>query len=193
MPVPTHVALLRGVNVGGKNRVAMANLRVVVESLGHTEVSTYIQSGNVVFTPAETPCDPAVVASSLENRIADRLRIRPSVVVLTRDDLALVVERNPFTEESDPKRVHAIFRATESGLADVQRVEAAVSRAREKGGRDEARIIGRVLYLLTPDGFGRSKLAELLTRRDPGAVDGGGTARNWATVTRLLALLEERD
>jgi len=75
--MPTHVALLRGINVGGRNRVAMADLREVVLGLGHTEVATYIQSGNVVFTSEEA--DTARIAAALERAIAKYLGVRPTV------------------------------------------------------------------------------------------------------------------
>jgi uncharacterized protein (DUF1697 family) len=93
--MPTHVALLRGINVGGRNRVAMADLREVVLGLGHTEVATYIQSGNVVFTSEEA--DTARIAAALERAIAKHLGVRPTVVVLTRAELAQVVADNPCT------------------------------------------------------------------------------------------------
>jgi len=80
--MPTHVALLRGINVGGRNRVAMADLREVVLGLGHTEVATYIQSGNVVFTSEEA--DTATIAAALERAIAEHLGVQPKVIVLTR-------------------------------------------------------------------------------------------------------------
>jgi uncharacterized protein (DUF1697 family) len=91
--MPTHVALLRGINVGGRNRVAKADLREVVLGLGHTEVATYIQSGNVVFTSEEA--DSAAIAAALEGAIAEHLGVRPKVVVLTRAELAQVVADNP--------------------------------------------------------------------------------------------------
>jgi uncharacterized protein (DUF1697 family) len=103
-----HVALLRGINVGGRNRVAMADLREVALGLGHTEVATYIQSGNVVFTSEEA--DTATIAAALERAIAEHLGVQPKVIVLTRAELAQVVADNPFPDEPNPRWVHAIFR-----------------------------------------------------------------------------------
>ena len=111
--MPTHVALLRGINVGGRNRVAMADLREVVTSLGHTEVTTYVQSGNVVFTSPDA--DPDALAAALEQRIGERLSVRPRLVVLSRAELAAVVAANPFPDETNPKCLHALFRGTEFG------------------------------------------------------------------------------
>jgi uncharacterized protein (DUF1697 family) len=187
--VPTHVALLRGINVGGHNRVAMADLRRVVTSLGHTDVATYIQSGNVVFTTEET--NTAVLAIALERAIADALGVRPRVVVISRDELARSVDDNPYPDEPNPKFVHAIFLSEEPGPDLEERVAAAQRQAAQNGGRDTAEVVGRILFLHTPDGYGRSELAALLARSGSGKSAGAtGTARNWATVTQLLALCD---
>ncbi|HJY68028.1 MAG TPA: DUF1697 domain-containing protein, partial [Streptosporangiaceae bacterium] len=90
----THVALLRGINVGGRNKVPMAELREVVSGLGHAGVSTYIQSGNVLFTTPET--DTARLASALEAAITGAFGLQASVVVVSRDELARILERNPY-------------------------------------------------------------------------------------------------
>ena len=186
--MPTHVALLRGINVGGRNKVAMADLRTVVESLGHGDVATYIQSGNVVFTSKDT--DTATIAAELGRALEETLGVRSSVVVLSRAGLARVIADNPFPEETNPRLIHAIFRSTEIGAEEAAGVAAAERRAKDKGGRDRVKIVGRAMYLHTPDGFGRSELAAQLARRAPAAEDQGGTARNWATVTKLLAMLD---
>jgi uncharacterized protein (DUF1697 family) len=187
--VPTHVALLRGINVGGHNRVAMADLRRVVASLGHTDVATYIQSGNVVLSTDET--DTAALARAIERAIADALGVRPRVVVLSRDELARSVDDNPYPDEPNPKLVHAIFLSEDPGPDLVERVAAAQRQAARNGGRDTAELVGRTLFLHTPDGYGRSELAALLTRGDSGNSAGAtGTARNWATVTKLLAMCD---
>src|SRR6202012_3482122 len=90
----THVALLRGINVGGRNKVPMAELREVVAALGHTGVSTYIQSGNVLFSTKDT--DNAKLAAALETAIEDRFGLWSSVVVLSRDELAEGLAATPF-------------------------------------------------------------------------------------------------
>jgi uncharacterized protein (DUF1697 family) len=187
--MPSHVALLRGINVGGRNRVAMPALREVVSGLGHDEVSTYIQSGNVVFTPS-TKAPSATLAAQLEEAIHDAFGIRPRVAVLTRDELAQAVERNPYRDESNPKFVHAVFFADAPDDAVSTFVESALDAAHGKGSPDEATIVDGVLYLHTPDGLGRSELAVQLSKaRGPLNTKGSGTARNWSTVTKLLALV----
>jgi uncharacterized protein (DUF1697 family) len=175
VPMPTHVALLRGINVGGRGRVAMADLRELVASLGYEDVATYVQSGNVVFT------GESIDAAALEAAIEERLGVSSAVVVLSREELERVVADNPWPDEKDGKHLHAIFTAGEPD-ADV------VSAAQEKAsGGDEARIVNGTLYMHTPNGLGRSKLAAGLSRKGPE----DGTARNWTTVTKLLAMLKD--
>ena len=179
--VPTHVALLRGINVGGRNKVAMADLREVVSGLGHADVATYIQSGNVLFTAADSP----TLASDLEQAIASSLRVTPSVVVLTREELAQVVRDNPFPEEPNPRAVHAVL-LTEASKATNDALAGALRKVEGTGNRDSAELIGRTIYLHTPDGFGRSRLAELIVQSTRPELR--GTARNWATVNKLLEM-----
>lgn len=173
--MPTHVALLRGINVGGRGKVAMADLRELVTSLGYEDVATYVQSGNVVFS------GESVDAAALEAAIEARLGVSTTVVVLSREELGRVIADNPWPEEKDGKHLHVIFTA---GEPDAGAVDAALEKAT---GGDEARIVGGTLYMHTPNGLGRSKLAAELSRKGPE----DGTARNWTTVTKLLAMLND--
>ncbi len=183
-----YVALLRGINVGGRNKVAMADLRHVAESLGHTEIVTYIQSGNMVFTSPDTSAGG--LADALEQAIADRLGVQPTVVVLSRAELAQVIAGNPFPDVTTPKCLHAVFRRDDLGPEGITAVAAAQQRAQAKGSQDEAVVVGRTLFMHTPDGMGRSELAAQLARSSAQAA---GTARNWATVTKLMTMLESAD
>jgi uncharacterized protein (DUF1697 family) len=187
--MPRYVALLRGINVGGRNKVAMADLREVAASLGHTDVTTYIQSGNLVFTSPQT--DTSELADTLERQIAERLAVRPAVVVLSRDELAQVIADNPFPGEISPRCLHALFRRHEMSPEGITAVGAAQQRARDKGSRDQAAVVGRILFLHTPDGLGRSELAAQLARSSTATAPlAASTARNWATVTKLMTLLQ---
>lgn len=184
--MPTHVALLRGINVGGNNKVPMAELRQVVSALGHSEVSTYIQSGNVIFTPGRG--DAPELARELEAAIEENFGVRSPVVVVSRDELAEVIKLNPYPGEPNPKFVHGVFLPAEPDETGRQWVAETAVRAAH-GTRDEATLVGRVLYVHTPDGFGTSELAkELLAKKQRGNPLTAGTARNWSTVTKLLAL-----
>jgi len=180
---------VRGINVGGRNRVAMADLRTVVASLAHTNVATFIQSGNVLFISTET--DTTVIAAALERAIAESLSVRPKVVVLSRDELSQVVADNPYPDEANPKCLHAAFTSEQIGPDQLAAIAAAQQRATDKGSRDEATVVGRTLFLHTPDGLGRSELAAQLARAaGPLAATGSATMRNWATVTKLLAMCQ---
>ena len=187
--MPSHVALLRGINLGGHKKVAMADLRELVSSLGHDDVATYIQSGNVVFSSDRA--DAAELAAELEQAIATTLSVQAGVIVLSRDELARVASDNPYPGEPDPRFVHVIFlpREPEPGMADL--LAQAQRQAAAKGGRDTVTLAGRAVFLHTPGGYGNSELAKLLGRGGgPMSPRGAGTARNWATVTKLLALCD---
>src|ERR1700722_15329783 len=136
----THLALLRGINVGGRNKVPMAELRGVVTSLGHTGVTTYIQSGNVLFTAAGASTregdSTRELATSLEAAISDAFGIRSSVVVLSRDELAKVLGDNPYPDEANPKLVHVVFLNSPLPKDVLDRITAAQSAAAAKGARD---------------------------------------------------------
>ena len=188
----THVALLRGINLGGRNKVPMAELRSVVTSLGHTGVSTYIQSGNVLFTTAED--DPAKLAADLEAAITEAFGVRSGVVVLSREDLARVLDTNPHPEEPNPKLVHVVFLTAEPPPDVLGRIEAAQSAAAAKGSADTATVIGPALFLHTPDGYGKSELAQVVLRVLGTPAKNGivATARNWSTSAKLLSLCEEK-
>ncbi len=179
--MPTHVALLRGINVGQSNRIAMADLRALVEGLGHTEVATYIASGNVLFT---ADGEPAVLAGALEEAVADALGVRCAVVVVERGRLQKIMADNPYPDVEEPRHLHAGLAQARMDLAGAA---AAMERAAARGSEDTARVVGGTLYLHTPGGLGRSALAEELTR---GKALASVTLRNWATVTKLGSMLQ---
>ena len=189
----SHVALLRGINVGGRNKVPMADLRQVVTSLGHTGVTTYIQSGNVLFDSPET--DSAKLAAALETAIGERFGIWASVVVLSRDELAGVLAANPYRDEPNPKLVHVVFLNADPPEDLLNRIAAAESAVAAKGSRDTVQAVGHALFVHTPDGYGTSELAQVLFRIiSPPAKQKqalAATARNWATATKLLSLCDQ--
>lgn len=172
------VALLRGINVGGKASLAMAELRSIAVDLGYDDVATYIQSGNLVLSTGRST---ATVAEELAAAVASSSSVTPAVVVRTRRQLAAIVQGNPFLERGeDPAHVHVVFTdgAAEHLLANLDLA------AYEP---EEAVAVGPDLHLLLPDGAGRSKLVADLGRQT-GPVR---TQRSWKTVTKLLALADE--
>ncbi|MGW0391479.1 DUF1697 domain-containing protein [Streptomyces sp. NPDC003042] len=176
----TYAALLRGINVGGAKKVPMARLRTVLESLGHGDVQTYLQSGNAVFS-SEKP-DPAALARELEAAIEAHFGFRVPCLVVDGDYLSAVADACPFpAAELEGKQLHVFFL---SERPDPERF-AAIDPAAYLP--EEYRIGDRVLYLYAPNGLGRSKLGETLAR--PAVFKGQGvTSRNWNTVRKLVEL-----
>jgi uncharacterized protein (DUF1697 family) len=178
----THVALLRGVNVGGR-KLAMADLREIITGIGHADVSTYIQSGNALFSTERA--DTAELAAEIEKAIADRLGLDVGVVVLSRADLAAVIAANPYADEPDPKRVHGVVMNKEPGPDVLARLTALPA-----SGGDSWHNDGCVIYLHTPAGYGRSDLAQRLLRVLGSPRSGViATARNWSTMETLMERL----
>ncbi|MEJ8278655.1 DUF1697 domain-containing protein [Pseudonocardia spirodelae] len=180
----THVALLRGINVGGSGKVPMAELRRLLGE-EFDDVATYIASGNVVLS---TDRDDGTVATTVAEVLRTGFAVPRPVVVLGRDEYAAAVDANPFPQVTEPKELHAVFRAAPPGDDERARIDAAVAAERAKGGAGEAAVVGRVVYLHLPGGIGRSELGARLSARTR-AADEGGTARNWATVLKLRDLL----
>jgi uncharacterized protein (DUF1697 family) len=171
------VALLRGVNVGGKTTLPMARLRELAEGLGYEDVATYIQSGNLVL---RTTTSASAVERDLAEAIAALGGVQPAVMVRTLAQLRKVVEGNPFIRRGeDEKSCHVVFgaKATRGSLAGLDL---------DGYAPEEAVAAGKELYLFLPGGVGRSKLAGDLAK-DKGAV---GTMRSWRTVTKLLEIAE---
>ncbi len=185
----THVALLRGINVGGNNKVPMADLREVVASLGHTGVSTYIQSGNVLFTArAGAPADAPALAAGLEKAIEQAFGLELRVVVLSRAELAQVISDNPYRAEPNPKYVHVMFFPAEPGRR-------CGSPSRRRSGRPRRRAAGtRPRWWAAPCSCTPRTATAAASWRPgwpgPAARRTTGTARNMATVTKLLALCD---
>lgn len=174
----------------------MADLRQLVTSLGHTDVATYIQTGNVVFTSCAPHSDPSqsstgALASQLRAAIAAKLGVDTPVIVLTRAELADVIAGNPYQDEPEPRYVHAVFLPAELDETAQHQITQVEAQSKSRGDRDEVTLTGRTLYVHTPDGFGRSELTKaLLAKRTSPVAD--GTARNWNTVTKLLTLCDSQ-
>ncbi|MGH3114356.1 MAG: DUF1697 domain-containing protein [Gaiellaceae bacterium] len=174
----TFVALLRGVNLAGRNKVPMPELRSALESLGLENVVTYIQSGNVVF---RTRGDRAPqLAGRIERQIAGAFGIDVVVILRTPAELAGIARGNPFLRRgADPSKLHVLF------LGGKPTKKAAAQLDPERSPPDEFKLAGREIYLHMPNGFGRSKLTVDDFERRLGVA---ATARNWKTVTKLVEL-----
>ncbi|MGW7573682.1 DUF1697 domain-containing protein [Streptomyces sp. NPDC054765] len=176
-----QIALLRGINVGGHRSFPKAKQLEVARSLGFEDVSVLLQTGNIVFADPGTP--PQQTARLLHDRIAAELGLTVPVVVRTRDELAAAITANPFPQAvPEPRSLHVTFLSAVP--SDTSRLDALDLSAFAP---DRYRLIGRELYLWCPGGMGRSKLAAALSRAPLGVT---ATARNWNTVTKLLALAD---
>ncbi len=175
-----HIVLLRGINLGSRNRIAMAELRETLVDAGFDDVRTYVQSGNVVLSSGKSPKQ---VARVCEQRIAARFGLDIAVVARTRDELAAVVERNPLEKVAvNPKRYQVSFLAGELDPDTIQKIEAAAIAP------EQVAVLGREIYAWHPEGVGRSKLWTFLAGPRLGVT---ATARNWTTVTTLLGIADE--
>ena len=174
-PMKTYVALLRGINLVRSNRLPMPDLKRLLEQHGCVDVQTYIQSGNVIFRSAAS--DMSRLAKQLTAAVSESHGFEPHVLVLTPSQLASAVAANPFPEaDKNPPSVHLFFLAERPKKPDLKSMDAL------KTGTERFALKGKVLYLHTPDGFGRSKLATRAER----LLGVDATARNWRTATTLL-------
>lgn len=174
----TWLALLRGVNVVGRNKVPMKALAAALESAGFEAVRTYIQSGNVSFRSSSS--DRGALARQIERLVARRFGCAPTVVLISRADLAAAIRGNPFPgAHENHKLLHVYFLAARPESPDI------ASLARLDAGREAFKLIGDVFYLWTPDGFPDSVLRSRIER----CLGVPATARNWRTVNELLKLL----
>ncbi|WP_030294214.1 DUF1697 domain-containing protein [Streptomyces katrae] len=183
MTTKKYAALLRGINVGGAKKVPMAELREVLTGLGHTEVQTYLQSGNAVF--AGTEKDPAALARELERAIEAHFGFAVRCLVVDGGYLRAVADACPFpAAELEGKQLHATFLSEQPGEERFASIDGPAYLP------EEYRIGDRVVYLYAPNGLGRSKLAEALAR--PAVFKGiDATTRNWNTVARLVELTQD--
>ncbi len=172
-----YAALLRGVNVGGKTKVPMAALRSAVEGLGFDDVTTYVQSGNVVFRAGSQP--EASIVRTLERTIGRTFDLEVSVLVRTAGQLVRIEKENPYlARRRDPATLHVTFLAARPSAAARGELPRGI-------GADELTVRGREVYLWCPNGYGRTKLTNgwfeqrLRTR---------ATTRNWRTVVTLTEL-----
>lgn len=174
-----YVALLRGVNVGGRQRLAMSDLRSLVSTLDHTDVVTYVQSGNVVFTAGST--SPQAVARGIETAIAHTLGLTVDVLVRTREELTAVIAAQPLPTGMDPARFVVVFASEVPDPALVSQIDPS------RYAPDGFRVHGREIYLSLPAGMATTKLTQTFWERRLRVT---ATARNWNTVSRLSALAD---
>ena len=176
-----QVALLRGINVGKAKRVAMADLRALIEELGYSDVRTLLNSGNVVFTaPGVKPGD---AAARIEEALPKRTGVSSRITVLTAEELAAVVDENPLLDvATDPTR---LFVSVLNDKTDRRKLEPLL----KQDWAPEVLALGpRVAFIWCPEGLLASKVPEAVGKALGNAV----TTRNWATLTKLHALAQNQ-
>jgi len=174
------IALLRGVNVGGRKPVAMADLRDLVSALGFHDVQSVLQSGNLLFRADGK--GGAKLEQALAAEAKQRLGLETEFFVRTAAEWEDVMADNPFRSEAkrDPARMVAFVLKEAPGSGAAKALQAAIV------GREVSRVAGRAAYVYYPDGQGRSKLTNAVVEKQLGT---RGTARNWNTVLRLAELV----
>jgi uncharacterized protein (DUF1697 family) len=171
------IAFFRGVNVGGNNILPMKELKRVLEKMGCDAVSTYIQSGNVVFRHREA--DASKLEAEIRAVVRANFGFELNVLSLTREQLSAACSNNPFPAgEDEPKTLHLFFMADDPVEVDRE------SLANLQNETEQFELLDRVFYLCAPDGIGRSKLAAKVEK----CLGVSVTARNWRTVNKVLQL-----
>ncbi|HEY1464296.1 MAG TPA: DUF1697 domain-containing protein [Terriglobales bacterium] len=180
--MPVIIALLRGVNVGVHNRMKMDALRDLCQSLGFTDIKTYVQSGNVVFRTKEK--DEAKLRGRMEAAIEKKFGFRPDVILRSTAEMREAIAKNPFAKRRgiEPDRLLLTF------LAEAPSTEAKKKLAEIKIDPELLYLIGRDLYIYFPEGLARPKLPWMSVVK---ALKTTGTGRNWNTVEKLLQMAEE--
>lgn len=176
-----HIALRRAVNVGGRKPVAMADLRDLFMQLGFADVRSLLQSGNLVFRSDAR--SGAHLERLLETEANRRLDLQTDFFVRSADEWRAIVARNPFRTEAkqDPAHLLVLFLKDAPAAKDVKALQAAIA------GREVVRNGGREVFIVYPDGIGRSRLTNALIEKH---LKARGTGRNWNTVLKLDALAQ---
>jgi uncharacterized protein (DUF1697 family) len=178
----THIALLRGINLAGKNMIAMADLRALLEPLGFTGVKTLLQSGNVVFDGGRK--SGASLERLLESETEKNLGVAVDYHVRTAAEWCSIIAKNPFPAEAkrDPAHLVVLLMKKAPESKNVKTLQAAIR------GPEYLEVDGRQGYVVYPAGIGNSKLTSAVMDRILGV---RGTARNWNTVLKLGALVKQ--
>lgn len=180
-----YIALLRGINVGGKNIIKMAELKKLFESIGLYEVKTYIQSGNVLFKSNE---EEEALRNQIEHKIKEIFGFPVAVVLRTAEELEQIIGSLPFSEEeisqarlsSEAEVLYVALMTNEPLQEKIELLKA------YKGESDEYAIIGREVYLLFKNSIRNSKLANNLNK-----LDVQNTVRNWKTINKLDSMAKD--
>ena len=176
------ISMLRGINVGGHNKIKMEELRKVYESLGFQNITTYVQSGNVLFTSNENKIEK--IAESIEQQIKNTFAFSVSVIIRERKDFQNIIQINPFLigRNEDPVKLYVTFLSKPVPALKIDNLKVPES------GNDEFFIMGKEIFLFCPDGYGRTKLSNNFFEKKLNVV---ATTRNWKSVITLYKMASD--
>jgi uncharacterized protein (DUF1697 family) len=173
----TYIAILRGINVSGKNMIKMPELQTLFEGLGFNKVKTYIQSGNVIFKAAAK--NSSEIEKLIEEKIFEKFSLKVPVLVKTKDEVEEVLQNNPFVKATnvDVSKLHVTFLSKEPEQANVDKI------SKDQYLPDEFILKGSTVYLHCPNGYGNTKLNNNFFESKLKVT---ATTRNWKTVNELV-------
>ena len=181
--MPVLISMLRGINVGGHNKIKMDALRALYKSLKLESPRTYVQSGNIIFRTKEK--NSAVLAKKIQSTIERKFGFRPEVILRTTDEMRAAIAASPFAGRNlEPGKTVITF------LASNASPEAANGLLALKGFPEELHLLGRELHIYFPDGMGKSKLPWPKIEK---LLAVSATVRNWNSVTKMMAIAEEME
>jgi uncharacterized protein (DUF1697 family) len=170
----SYISMLRGINVSGQKKIKMEELKKLYESLGFSDVQTYIQSGNVIFKSSEK--DASKLAGRIKQKMKQIFGFDVSIIIRTKDELEELIKNNPFTKK-DASKLHVTFLSTLPISVPVDEINKVKSEA------EEFFIADQAIYLFCPNGYGRSKLSNTFFEKK---LLVSATTRNWGTVKSLF-------
>lgn len=178
----TYISILRGINVSGQKLIKMDALRKSYESLGFGNVTTYLQSGNIIFTGKDA--EPDELAQTISGQIEKDFGFQVPVIVLSIDKLQQIINGNPFAKESDKNKtfLHVTFLSSPPDKYDLNTIE------EKKQIGEEISVTGNAIYLYCPNGYGRSKLNNNFLEAKLKVI---ATTRNWKTTHELLKIAQQ--
>jgi Uncharacterized protein conserved in bacteria len=176
----TYISILMGINVSGKNTVKMDELRKLFEGLNFQKVTTYVQSGNIVFSASQI--ETGEIEKLIHSQIIKELGLDLPVIVFTKETLKQIIDKNPFAKDKEKAFLHFTFLA--KSIVDFNKdvVES------KKANDEEICIVENVVYLYCPNGYGKTKLSNTFLESKLKVT---ATTRNWKTATELLKIAEQ--
>jgi uncharacterized protein (DUF1697 family) len=182
--MPVLISMLRGVNIGGHHRIKMDALRALYESLKLEDPRTYVQSGNIIFRTKQK--NSAALAKKIQNGIEREFGFRPEVILRSPDELRKAIAASPFVGRAslEPSKILVTFLTAEPGS------DASATLLSLKAHPEELHLKGRELFIYFPDGVGKTKLPWSSVEK---LLKTTGTARNWNSATKMLAMAEEME